>query len=59
MRTKDQASRGIDRVMPENRTRKQHLLAISYKKRNEGEAEATRYWLTWCPRISKKAYDEA
>ena len=48
-----------DQVHPDFRTRKQHLAIIGAKKRLQGEAEATRYWLSHCPRISKKAYQAA
>jgi hypothetical protein len=44
--------------MPENRTRKEHLQTIKSLKMHSPKSVYA-YWLRYCPRISKKAIEEA
>lgn len=46
-------------VHPDRRTRKQHLQVIHWFAHTHGDAAATRYWLGYCPRISKAAATKA
>jgi hypothetical protein len=56
MKINQDASRGADRVMPEHRTRKQHLQVLAWKKKNESVAAAMAHWIQYCPRISKSVF---
>ena len=44
---------------PDNMSRKEKLQAIAAIRRTQGDSEALKFWLTHCPRISRKAFEEA
>ena len=52
-------NRGALDVHPDRRTRKQHLQVISYFAKTQDATRAMEYWLDYCPRISRKAFNEA
>lgn len=43
---------------PDNMSRKEKMAMISYLYRELGMSEAQKFWLTHCPRISKKSFQE-
>ena len=51
------ANTGALAVHPDKRSRKQHIqILTSYKRAGNAQA-LTRYWLDYCPRISRKVID--
>ena len=50
---------GTSFTTPGVTTRKNHLQIIRVICKSEGKDKAIRYWLRECPRISRKAFEEA
>lgn len=46
-------------TMAPAKNRREHLQRITVIYRTEGASAAMRYWLRECPRVSKKAFEEA